>query len=459
MFQKLSDINTYKAFFLSKGESHDFTRTIKKNIAGALVIKGLNILINLLYVPLLIHYLDIERYGVWIALTSFLAWFQFFDIGIGNGLRNSLTKAIVAKNYEKAKGLISTSYLVVFAIFISLLILFSVLTFFIDWSGFLNTSLIGNRELQLLALIVFSGLCLRFIVQLIQPVLYSVQKSALSSAFPTIANLISLITIYVLSKTESNPLLMAGITISIAPVLTFLVGTVLLFNSNLNYLKPSLRYVNRSFGKEITSIGMKFLFIQIAAVLLNSSASLILIKLFGANEVTVYNIAYKYFQVALILNVIIVTPLWSGFAELLAKRDYEWIRKAFRKINRISVFLSLLIIVMTIISPWTFRWWIGDSIAVPMAVTITMAVYSIQIVFISVYNMFINGSGKIKLSMYFTIFEIVAYLSLAFILSRYVMGPIGVIVASIITKTFTFILQYVQVNKILNEKAYGIWNE
>ena len=94
-----------------------------------------------------------------------------------------------------------------------------------------------------------------------------------------------------------------------------------------------------------------------------------------------------------------------------------------------------------------------------MAITVTMAIFFIQVVFISVYNMFINGSGKIKLSMYFTAFEIILYILLAFLLSKYVMGPLGVIAASIVTKSFTFLLQYVQVKTIINQTATGIWNQ
>ncbi len=449
----------YNVILSPKQNTDAFTAVIRKNIFGGLLIKGGSIIINLLYVPLLINFLDSERYGIWIALTSFLTWFQFFDIGIGNGLRNNLTKALLEKDYTSAKKLISTSYVLVLFIFTGLALVFSLIAFQVNWAGFLHVSIIENKELVILTLIVFIGLCVRFIVQLIQPILFATQKSAISSAFPAVSNLAGLIAIFVLSKTNLPPLLTAGFILSIVPVITFVTGSVLLFNNSLKHIKPAFRYIDFAYAKPITTLGFKFLFIQIAAVLLNSSASILLIKLFGPNEVTVYNVVYKYFQVIVIVNAIIVTPLWSGFTEKFAIKDYEWIKDVFQKINRLSVLLSLAIAGMVVVSPWIFNIWIGSGIVIPMAITVTMAVFFIQVIFISVYNMFINGSGKIKLSMYFTAFEIILYIVLAYMLSKYVMGPMGVIVASIVTKSFTFLLQYIQVKKIINQTATGIWNQ
>lgn len=455
----IPSLKLYKKALPGEGNAGSLSESIKKNIFGGLLVKGISIVINLLYVPLLIHYLDSERYGVWIALTSVLSWFQFFDIGIGNGLRNKLTQALVQQDHATAKSLISTSYVLVFFIFSAIALAYCAIGFYINWADFLNVKKVSNHELQVLTLIVFTSLCLTFVAQLIQPILFAIQKSAVSVAFPTVSNLIAFISIYFLSKTSLPPLLTAGIVLSLVPLLTYIIGSFIVFNTWLKHIKPGIRHINFKYAKDITSLGFRFLFIQIASLILNSSASIILIKLFGPNDVTVYNIAFKYFQVILILNTIIVTPLWSGFTEMLIRKDYAWIKATIKKINKISLLLSIGLLGMAAVSPWIFELWIGQSVHIPLAITFTMALYFIQIVFISVYNMFINGSGKIKLAMYFTLFEIAAYIILAFVLSKYVMGVYGVIVASIITKSFTFVLQYIQVNKIINEKATGIWNE
>ncbi|MBE0664157.1 MAG: hypothetical protein IH597_17000 [Bacteroidales bacterium] len=87
-------LNSFNAFF-TKG--HERTLRAKKNILASFIIKGLNIAIGLALVPLIINYLDPTRYGIWITLSSMIAWFGFFDIGLGHELRNRL---LLMSNYK-----------------------------------------------------------------------------------------------------------------------------------------------------------------------------------------------------------------------------------------------------------------------------------------------------------------------------------------------------------------------
>ena len=72
-------------------------RTVKakRNILQMLFLKGGTILVGLLLVPLTLNYVDAERYGIWLTLSSMVAWMSFFDIGINNGLKNRLAESIM----------------------------------------------------------------------------------------------------------------------------------------------------------------------------------------------------------------------------------------------------------------------------------------------------------------------------------------------------------------------------
>ncbi|MBQ5689942.1 MAG: hypothetical protein IIV24_00450, partial [Alistipes sp.] len=68
------------------------SKALKKNVYIMMLIRGLSFLISFLYVPLLYGALDTNSYGVWLTLTSLVAWVAMFDIGLGNGLRNKLAE-------------------------------------------------------------------------------------------------------------------------------------------------------------------------------------------------------------------------------------------------------------------------------------------------------------------------------------------------------------------------------
>lgn len=436
-----------------------FSRLIQKNIAGGVLAKGISIGINLIYVPLLIHYLNAERYGIWIAITSFVSWFQYFDIGIGNGLRNHLTNALAAKDFKSAREMISTSYLLSGIIFGLITLVIFIVSPYMNWPELLNVNNLSRAEIQTLFLIIFSGLSVTFIVQLIQPILFATQKSALSMTFPAISNIVSLALLLIVMQTDAPPLLTAGAILSFSPLITFLAGAVFLFQTKLNYLKPSIRHINFKHASKITGLGFGFFFIQIANVVISSSASIIIIRIAGPAEVTSYNIGYKYLQISTVISGIIATPLWSGFTQKAALGDFKWIKDTINRQNRISLLLTAAIILLTLASPYLIPIWVGPGAGPSNTMLMLLAIYFSLTVFATVYSMFINGCGKIRLSMYFTGVEILVYLFSAYFFSISPLGKYGVVIASILAKSLSFSVQFIQTQKIINQSATGIWNK
>ncbi len=106
------------------------SKLAKKQILYSFFLKGISVAIGLMFVPLLLNYLDAERYGVWLTLTSIVGWFTFFDIGLGNGLRNRLTEALAEDKHQLAKEYVSTTYAIITLIFPESLSFFIVSTLF-----------------------------------------------------------------------------------------------------------------------------------------------------------------------------------------------------------------------------------------------------------------------------------------------------------------------------------------
>ena len=61
--------------FINKGSERSIKA--KKNVLSMLFIKGGSILVGLLLVPLTLEYVDSESYGIWLTLSSMVAWISF----------------------------------------------------------------------------------------------------------------------------------------------------------------------------------------------------------------------------------------------------------------------------------------------------------------------------------------------------------------------------------------------
>jgi O-antigen/teichoic acid export membrane protein len=80
----------------------------KKNILASFLVKGFNIAVGFLLVPLTIDYIDKSLYGIWLTLSSIVTWFRFFDVGLGNGLKNKFAEALAKGDRHLARVYVST---------------------------------------------------------------------------------------------------------------------------------------------------------------------------------------------------------------------------------------------------------------------------------------------------------------------------------------------------------------
>jgi O-antigen/teichoic acid export membrane protein len=441
-------------------KGHGRSIKAKKNILAGLFIKGGSIAISLFLVPLTIHYINPTQYGIWITLSSIIGWFSFFDIGFGHGLRNKFAESVAIGDYHQARIYISTTYAIISIIIGIVLCLFFFINPFLNWSKILNAPLEMEEELSLLALIVFIFFCLQFILQLITTVLTANQEPAKASLYLFLANLISALIIFVLTKTTSGNLIYLGIAYSSVPVIVLFLSTIWFYKYKKKYkiFAPALRYVKFGYTKDLMGLGIKFFLLQIAGIVLYQTSNIIIAQLFGPDEVTPYNIAFKYFSIITMLLGIIMTPFWSAYTEAWVKKDIAWIKNVFKKQQKLWFGLVLLTIIMIAVSNVVYELWVGEEIVVPMSLSVVMGSYVLVNTWNMIYALFFNGVGKIKLQLYTSILDMIVHIPLAIYLGK-ILGPAGVILSVVILSGLNMIWAVIQFNKIINNKAAGIWNQ
>lgn len=432
----------------------------KREIGYSFFIQVISVLIGLLYVPLLLDYLTQEKYGIWITLTSILGWFSFFDIGLGNGLRNKLTEALANDNLVLGKRYVSTTYAILICIFSVVLLVFHISNFFLNWNSILNTKTIDENELYILTSIVFTFFVLRFIVQLISVIYLADQKPSATKMMATGGNLLSFLIVLLLTKiTLNGNLVLLGTIISAVPVLLFVVVSVISFNTRYKSLKPSVKAVDFKLSNTLLKLGTKFFFLQVAYIIVFSTSNVFITQFYGPAEVAVFNIAFKYFQIPVMVFSIIMSPIWSAVTDAYSQSDFDWMKKTLRQLNVISLLFVFGIILMVVISNWVYKIWVGDEIEIPMSLSVSLSIYSVMQIAIAPYSSFINGIGKLKLTVLLTFLGILVYLILIFVFGNLFNNSTGIVMAIICTHVIGAIIQPTQTYKLLNKTAKGIWNK
>lgn len=440
--------------FIKQGT--DRSVAVKKNIVGSLFVKGCSIIISLLIVPLTLGYVSSDLYGIWLTLSSIIMWLNFFDIGFTLGLKNKLTEAIALGDMQRGKALVSTTYFMMIAIFIPLCILLEMIIPHINWASFLNVTGNYNPDIIKTLHILAACLCAQMIVNVLTAVLAAYQKVALSSAFPVIGNFISLFIILLLTKYCPPSLSLLALAVSTIPIFVIIIASFILFSSSFKAVAPSWNFVKKKQIKDLFNLGSKFFLIQAQIVVLYQCTNILISNLSGPSDVTSYNIAYKYITISMMILTIIMAPLWPAFTEAYTKNDYSWMKNVYNKMCKLWGGLTVIVILMIIVSPIVYQLWIGEKAHVPLIMTVLIGIYTIVHSWDIIQVNMINGVGAIKLQTYMTLIGLIVHIPLSLFLGRYV-SCYGVIISMIVINMIYSTTFTIQIRKILNKTAKGLW--
>ena len=428
----------------------------KKNILASATIKCADTLVYLLLVPLTLGYLNAYEYGVWLTLNSFLTWIDSFDIGLGNGLRNKLAMAIAEEDKEKARCYVSTTFFMLLLLTGVIFIISSFLIDAINWYYILNIneSLVSNiKEIIIISLVFF---CLNFLLKFIGNVYQALQLPAINYLIYFIGHLLSLIIIYILTQTIDGSLLLVAISYSAAPPFVYLLFYPVTFNKLYPYLAPSFKYFKRDYLKDLLSLSTQFFILQIMGIVLFSLSNILISNLFGPDQVTPYNIAYRYFSVIPMLFSLLSAPLWSAATDAYIKNDIIWIKQGMKTIQRINLLFLLVIIIMVVCSNWVYLLWIGKSVTIPFIMSALMGLYTFILLYSLSYSYFLNGMGKLRIQTINIICVAILFYPICLFFAN-LYGTIGILLGMCITNISGALLNKVQLQKIVSNKAKGIW--
>ncbi|MCM1021030.1 MAG: hypothetical protein NC343_00050 [Muribaculum sp.] len=443
--------------YLNSGQER--TARAKKNIVAMFFLRGVSVLCTLYIVPLTIDYVSKYEYGIWLTISSLVAWLSFFDLGIGNGMRNKVIEAIERGKHRLAKVYVSTAYAIISLVVGSVWALAILASFFINWHSVLNAGEVPENELLLTVIIVITNFSILFILGLNRTLLHAIQRPAIASAFDAATQALLCVVLWILVKFTTGNLVYLAFAMGGVSLAVLLVSNVWTFNKYLSQYRPSLKSVRFSLAKGIMSLGIMFFFIQIIAIAFYQTNNLIITQFIGPDEVTVYNISYKYMQVLAMLFTILITPFWSAYAEANVNGDYAWMRATTRRLVQIVLLMAVIGAVMVAISPVFYKIWLNGKVEVPFVITVLVYGFQICTIWSTLWTQLLCGFGKIRLQVICSTLCCAAYLPLAILGCKYY-GLVGLLGASLITfAVFTSWFGVIQVHKLISRTATGIWNK
>ena len=433
---------------------------LNRNVVGLFGRKIGTIVVSLITIPLALSYIDKSEYGVYITLVSVVNWFALFDLGLGNGFRNKFTEALARKNQVLAKTYVSTAFFSMLSISVVIGVGYLILRSTVDAQGFIGATDVDKRAFEYSVDIVVIGFLAQFVLKITTIALLADQRAAESGMISFIGQIFALLALLLFSWTSEGSLINAALAMSLGPACASGAAFIYYFSGRYKNFSPRIEYYSKHYLKDIVQLGLMYFVTQVAGIVVFSTDNILISRYFGPSDVTDYYIAFKYYNVVIAAQSIINTPVWSAVTKAIQESDYQWITSIVKRLAKLWLLYVSVGVVLLLGSSYTYSFWIGDAVQPVYSLQIVMLLYMLVATWIRGYSEIINGSGKIRLSMYHAIASIVINIPLSLFFVLVIgWGPESMMMSTVICLLPQAITHPLQVRKLLANRANGIWGK
>jgi O-antigen/teichoic acid export membrane protein len=315
---------------LVKDERH---RRGLHTFGASVVSRALNSGIRLLLIPISVRILGHERYGLWLAANSLVAWLGISDLGFGGGLVNALGTAYGKDDQLTIRRHLSAARLYYggLAFVIALL----------AW-GLANTpasdhllGVSGRSDLSAEARSVILVLGLLFAGSVYFGRIYSIalafQHGYWSHYSSIITGLLSLLVLAFLVGRDCS--LTAFALLMGAPQLAVAIALSAFLHRRPPYkqVRPEWCLCTAAGFRSLSGFAGPLFFAQLAELAMTYSPNILIASRFGPLEVPRYAVPFSLFQFCVGTFGVLLQAYWPAFVDAGSRGDWAWLRVASRR--------------------------------------------------------------------------------------------------------------------------------
>ncbi len=406
--------------------------SIVQGVVTGLANRIVGVAVSLLSAPLTIGYLGPERYGVWALIGSLLAWVRLADLGIGNGLTNSLASAFGSEQRHLARIHVSSALLVLSAIALVLGLGMAAAWPWIDWTALFGLHTAAGQAEVGPALAASSIIfLLGFPMSIIGPSYMATQDGKISNYWQMGGNVLSLLALFAVTRTQGGMVWLV-VAVSGTGLAVNLASGVWLFSRRQPAMSPRLRSARRDSARSLLRVGVQFFLIQILSLLVFETDNLVIAHYLGADHVPPYSLTYTLFAFTSIIQTILFRYVWVAYTEAIARRDIAWVKRTFLLNMAFSLASTALAIVPLIYIARPFlRLWAGQAAVPPFQLVLWMAGWSLINAFCSPIACLLAAASHMKAQVVYSAVSAAVNIALSIYLVQH-WGVSGAIAATVL---------------------------
>jgi O-antigen/teichoic acid export membrane protein len=396
--------------------------------------RAIGLLTTLVSVPIVLHHLGAEQFGLWVAITSLMLILSFTDLGLGNGLINAIAEANGRDDRAAARAYVSNAIALLVCVAIFASIAFIVVGQAVPWGRFFNVP--TSREAADVATsinVLFVCLVVGLPLGLVQRIQLGYQEGFWSNLWAASGNLLSLGAILAAVHLGAGLPWLVAATAG-APLISSFVNGVILFGRQRTWLRPRFSDIRATMWSRLLKTGFAFFVLQLSVAVAYQSDALIVSGVLGAAEVPQYAVPMRVFLVLQVGLLLVLSPLWPAYGESLARGDIAWAERTLRRSLAVCVAISVpSAVVLAFLAKPLIRLWVGSAVHPSTLLIVGLAAWTVVASFSSGLSMFLNGADLVGVQALLACLMAVANLALSILLTRAI-GVSGVVWGSLVAQ-------------------------
>ena len=401
----------------SKKTRRERERSILAFFATSLAQRGIGIVCQFAQVPIALHYLGSEAFGLWVTLMTLNFIVSSSDFGIGCGVQNKIAEALGAGDSDRARKVFVTGLcflLGIMALLLGLIISFCLFSDIPQLLRLTDPRLTLSASTSLLCVAVIW--CVNIPLGLGQRLAHASQLGWMSNIASSVSQLLTLAIVSTAAWLKVGVSTFFVLTFGSGALISFLFLLYLL--RHLGWLDLRLTEFQSPILGDIARLGILFFIQQLATVVMFSSPSLILSMTLGASAVTSYSLVQRVLNLFVIVVTAFLVPLWPAYADAKAKSDWPWIRRSM--VHSLLLVCGLAIVPMIAVGPFVqtlISWWTGGAAVIPPQSLVWLLIaWNALSVFQQPFGYLLVGLSEIKRATIYSLLSAAASLAMILLL-------------------------------------------
>lgn len=376
------------------GRSHERYRRAGITAVTAVAAKFVVVVAAFVTVPLALHYLGSDRYGLWLTISSISLMLSFADLGLGNGVLNAVSDAHGRDDRTMGREAVSSGLFLLSLVAIGLIAIFAVLNTFVPWARVYNvTSANAMREAGPATAVFVLVWALNVPLDVVQRVQLGYQRGFVNYAWQAAGSLFALGgAILAIRLSAGLPWLVLALTGG--PLLAVFLNGVVEFGLVRPWLRPAWGFVRSSVAGRILHLGVLFFVIQLAMAFSYASDNIVVAQVLGSPQVTQYAVPARLFAFIGVLVAMLIAPLWPAYGEALTRGDLPWVRRTLVRTLAVTLVLTATpALLLVIFGRPLIDAWVGGTVHPSQWLLAGLAIWALLSGLGGTLAIFLNGAN------------------------------------------------------------------